>query len=61
MIENLLQHLDSVLLVLFGAGALVGAGWMILAQQPMRTAASSKQSDVVSPSMFTSPSPNCRS
>ena len=38
MIENLLQRLDMLLLVTFGAGALVGAAWMIVARQPMRVA-----------------------
>jgi NADH-quinone oxidoreductase subunit J len=38
MIENLLQNLDTLLLVLFGLGALVAAGLMIVLRQPMRVA-----------------------
>jgi len=35
---TLLQHLDTLLLWLCGAGALAGAVWMIVARQPMRVA-----------------------
>jgi NADH-quinone oxidoreductase subunit J len=38
MIETLLQNLDTLLLLLFGAGALIGAVTMIVARQPMRVA-----------------------
>lgn len=38
MIENLLQHLDSALLLLFGLCAAVSAGLMIVLRQPMRVA-----------------------
>jgi NADH-quinone oxidoreductase subunit J len=38
MIENLLQSLDTVLLVLFAVCALVGASLMIVLRQPMRVA-----------------------
>jgi NADH-quinone oxidoreductase subunit J len=38
MIDTLLQQLDSLLLVLFGAGALVGAVLMLVLRQPMRVA-----------------------
>jgi NADH-quinone oxidoreductase subunit J len=38
MIETLLQNLDTLLLVLFAACALVGASLMIVLRQPMRVA-----------------------
>lgn len=38
MIENLLQHLDSALLLVFGLCAAVSAGLMIVLRQPMRVA-----------------------
>jgi NADH-quinone oxidoreductase subunit J len=38
MIENLLQHLDAVLLVVFGLCAAVSASLMIVLRQPMRVA-----------------------
>jgi NADH-quinone oxidoreductase subunit J len=38
MIATVLQSLDSLLLLLFGLGALVGAALMIVARQPMRVA-----------------------
>jgi NADH-quinone oxidoreductase subunit J len=38
MIETLLRNLDTLLLLLFGAGALLGAVLMITARQPMRVA-----------------------
>jgi NADH-quinone oxidoreductase subunit J len=38
MIETLLQHLNSALLVLFAICALVGAALMIVLRQPMRVA-----------------------
>jgi NADH-quinone oxidoreductase subunit J len=38
MIEHLLQQLDTVLLVLFAFGTLVGAALMIVLRQPMRVA-----------------------
>jgi len=38
MIEALLHNLDTLLLVLFGLGALVGAALMIVLRQPMRVA-----------------------
>jgi len=38
MIETLLQNLDTLLLLLFGLGALVAAGLMIVLRQPMRVA-----------------------
>ena len=38
MIETLLQHLDTLLLVLFAACAFVGAALMIVLRQPMRVA-----------------------
>ena len=38
MIESLLQNLEALLLVLFGLGALTGAGAMIVLRQPMRVA-----------------------
>jgi NADH-quinone oxidoreductase subunit J len=38
MIENLLQNLDTLLLLLFGLGALMAAGLMIVLRQPMRVA-----------------------
>jgi len=38
MIDTLLQQLDSLLLVLFGAGALAGAVLMLVLRQPMRVA-----------------------
>jgi NADH-quinone oxidoreductase subunit J len=38
MIENLLQHLDTLLLYVFAACALLGAVLMLVLQQPMRVA-----------------------
>jgi NADH-quinone oxidoreductase subunit J len=38
MIETLLQNLDTLLLLLFGACALIGAALMIVLRQPMRVA-----------------------
>ena len=38
MIETLLQNLDTLLLVLFGVCALIGAALMIVLRQPMRVA-----------------------
>ena len=38
MTGTLLQSLDGVLLLLFGAGALISAALMIVSQQPMRVA-----------------------
>jgi len=38
MIESLLLHLDSLLLYVFGAGALVSAVLMLVLRQPMRVA-----------------------
>ena len=38
MIETVLQNIDSVLVVLFAIGALVGAALMIVLRQPMRVA-----------------------
>jgi NADH-quinone oxidoreductase subunit J len=38
MIETLLQNLDTLLLLAFGGGALLGAALMIVSRQPMRVA-----------------------
>jgi NADH-quinone oxidoreductase subunit J len=38
MIETLLLNLDTLLLLLFGMGALIGAVLMLVARQPMRVA-----------------------
>jgi NADH-quinone oxidoreductase subunit J len=38
MLETLLQNLDSVLLVVFGVCAFIGAALMIVLEQPMRVA-----------------------
>ena len=38
MIETVLQNIDSLLVVLFAIGALVGAALMIVLRQPMRVA-----------------------
>ncbi len=38
MIDGFLQHLDTLLLLVFGACALIGAALMIVLRQPMRVA-----------------------